>query len=143
MVSVQVGQDFNVYYTSTAADINGLVGHKFASGTLIGFVNNLSYTVEHNVEGYGGVGKREPWGIKEGAYGVTINLEGLWIDSGAQSFFLAQSMVSGALTPFAIAFSGTDKGVAFSGCRVGTFDAEISADGWATSTVDIPAIVVL
>jgi len=142
MVSVQVGQDFDVYYARSGA-IDSLINHKFASGVKIGFVNNLSYTVEHNVEGYAGVGKREPWGMKAGAYGVTMNLEGLWIDSGAQAFFLAQSVVTGALTTFAIAFSGTDKGVAFSGCRVGTYDAEISADGWATSTLDIPAIVVV
>lgn len=141
MVSVQVGQDFDVYW-ATGTKINGLVGHKFASGTKIGFVNNLSYTIEHNVEGYQGVGKREPWGMKAGAYGVTMSLEGLWIDSGAQSFYLAQTLVTGALTVFSIAFSGTDKGVSFSGCRVGTYDAEISADGWATNTVDIPAIVV-
>ena len=142
MVSVQVGQDFDVYW-ATGSKQASLVGHVFASGDKVGFVNLLSYTVEHNVEGYHGTGKREPWGMKAGAYDVTAHLEGLWIDSGAQSFFLGQQSETGALTTFCIGFSGSDKGLAFSGCRTGTIDAEITADGWATNTVDVPAIVVL
>jgi len=142
MATVQVGRDFTVYYAE-GDDIHGLVGHDFASGTQIGLVNVLSYTQEHNVDVYHGVGKREGWGIKAGAYDVSAHLEGLWIDSGALGFFMDQSLVTGALTPFAIAFSGTDRGIAFSGCRLGTYDAEINSDGWATNTVDIPALVVV
>lgn len=139
MGTVQVGRDFTVYY-ATGTDISPLYGHDFASGTQIGLVNLLSYTTEHNVEVYHAVGKREGWGIKAGAYDVTAHLEGLWIDSGAMGFFIGETSDTGALTAFCLAFSGTAKGLAFSGCRLGTFDAEINAEGWATATVDIPAL---
>lgn len=139
--TVQVGRDFTIYY-ATGSKIHGLFGHKFASGTRIGFLNNLSYTAEHNTEVYHGVGKREGWGIKEGALDVTLHLEGLWIDSGAHTFFLNQSERSGALTAFAIGFSGSDRGLAASGARLGTLDVDISSDGWATKTVDIPVLVI-
>ena len=142
MVTVQVGRDFDVYW-ATGSKMHGLCAHVFASGTPIGFVSTLSYTIEQNVDRYFGVGKREAWGTKEGAYEATAHFEGLWIDSGAQRFFLNQSMVTGALTVFAIGCSGTDKGIAFSGCRTGTYDAELSNDGWATTTVDVPAIKIL
>jgi hypothetical protein len=138
-MSVQVGRDFTVYY-ATGGDAHGLYEHDFASGIQIGHVNLLSYTAEQNVEVYHGVGKREGWGIKAGAYDVTAHLEGLWIDSGAVQFFIGETTDTGALTSFAIGFSGTDRGMTFSGCRVGTFDAEINAEGWATATVDIPAL---
>lgn len=142
MVTVQVGRDFSVYW-ATGSKIHGLCAHYFASGQAIGFVSNLSYTIEQNVDKYHGLGKREPWGIKEGAYDATAHLEGLWVDSGAQKFFIRQSKATGALTVFAIGCSGSDVGVAFSGCRVGTFDSELTNDGWATETIDIPAIKIL
>jgi hypothetical protein len=103
----------------------------------------LSYTINQNVDKYFGLGKREAWGTKEGAYECTAHLEGLWVDSGAQRFFIAQSKATGSLTAFAIGCSGTDRGFAFSGCRVGTFDSEITEDGWATETIDMPAIKIL
>jgi len=141
--TVQVGQDFTVYW-ATGTKLHGLVNsHDFASGMKIGHVNNLSYTVEHNVDVYHAVGKREGWGIKAGAYDVTVDMDGLWIDSGAQGWFLGQSIETGALMAFGIAFSGSEKGIGFSGCRLGTYDAEIASDGWATSTVSVPALVVL
>jgi len=141
MVSVQVGQDMIVYF-QTGTNIASLVNHQFASGIRVGLVNNLTYTAEHNVEVYYGAGKREGWGIKAGRYDLTTHLEGLWIDSGAHSFFLGESSKTGALTAFALGFSGSDKGVVFSGCRVGTFDVNFDSDGWATDTIDIPALVI-
>lgn len=140
MATTQVGQDLTVYY-ATGGEIASFVNHQFASGSKIGLVNLMSYTAEHNVEVYYGAGKREGWGIKAGQYSLTAHLEGLWIDSGAQKFFLGEAEKTGALTAFALGASGTEKGIVFSGCRQGTFDAEFSADGWATQTVDIPALV--
>jgi hypothetical protein len=120
--------------------MNGLYGHKYASGTRIGFVNNLSYTVEENTEVYHGAGRRYGWGIKGGALDVTVSLDGLWLDSGAQRFFLAETERTGALTAFVLGATGTDRGVTFSGCRVGTLDVEFAADGWATQSVDVIAL---
>ena len=142
MVTVQVGRDINVYFAS-GSKYHGLAVHKFASGYRIGFANNFSYSVEENVEVYHAPGKREGWGIKPGAYDVTVSLEGLWVDSGAQKFFLAEAKNTGALTAFAMGVTGTAKGVTFSGCRMGTHNAEFTADGWATETVDITALVTL
>ena len=141
--TVQVGRDFGVYWTSGANDVHGLCAHKFASGAKMGLVNVLSYTVEHNTEVYHGAGRRQGWGIKAGAYDLTVHLEGLWLDSGSKAFFQKEVAKTGALAAFAIAFSGTEKGIAFSGCRLGTFEFEVNADGWATETVDIPALVLM
>jgi len=140
--TVQVGRDMTVYY-QTGAKIVNLGHHAFASGITVGLVNNLSYTVEHNVEVYHGAGKREGWGIKAGALDVTAHLDGLWLDSGAHQFFIDESAKSGALLAFAIGFSGSDKGVVFSGCRMGTFDVTISSDGWVTDGIDITALLVM
>lgn len=140
MVTVQVGKDIDVYFAS-GADYNGLVGHKFASGIKVGFANIMSYSIEHNVERYMAPGRRYGWGIKGGGIECEIHLEGLWVDSGAQQFFLNESERSGSLTAFAIGGSGTERGVAFSGCRLGSIDVEFDAEGWATESVDIPALL--
>lgn len=138
---VQVGRDLTVYY-QTGAKIANVVNHAFGSGIKVGLVNNLSYTIEHNVEVYHGAGKREGWGIKAGALDVTAHLDGLWIDSGAHQFFINESKKSGALMAFGLAFSGTERGIVFSGCRMGTFDVTFAADGWATDGIDITALLV-
>lgn len=140
MVTIQVGKDVTVYY-STGAKYGSLCGHTFASGDAIGFCNLMSYTVEENVETYKGAGRRYGWGIKGGALEYTVHLEGLWIDSGAQQFFENESERSGALTAFAMGASGAEKGVVFSGCRMGTLDVEFDAEGWCTQTVDIVALM--
>jgi len=138
--TVQVGKDVNIYY-ATGAQYNGLVAHDFASGIRIGFASNFSYDVEHNVEVYSAPGRRYGWGIKAGKIEVTINLEGLWIDSGAQQFFTNESMKSGSLMAFAIGASGTDQGMVFSGCRFTNIGVEFDAEGWATQAVSIPALL--
>ena len=140
MVSVQVGKDVDIYY-ATGNSYNGLVAHKFASGTRIGFANNFSYDIDHGVERYMAPGRRYGWGIKAGGLEVTINLEGLWIDSGAQQFFHNEAERSGALTAFALGASGTDKGIAFSGCRLNSANIEFDSEGWCTQTVEIPALL--
>ncbi len=140
MVEVQVGKDVTVYY-STGAKYGSLCNHTFASGDAIGFANLMSYTVEENVEVYKGAGRRSGWGIKGGAIECTVHLEGLWVDSGAQQFFINETLKSGALTAFAIGASGTEQGVVFSGCRIGTLDVEFDAEGWCTETVDITALM--
>ena len=142
--TVQVGRDLDVYYANVGADITAMVKHIFASAAKIGLVNTLSMTVDHDVQVYHGAGKREGWGIRAGAYDVTAYLEGLWLDSGAQGFFMSQSMgvgATGALTPFAIGFSGLEKGIVFSGCRMNSWELEFDAEGWATNTIDIIALV--
>ena len=141
MVEVQVGKDVTVYYSATTANYAGLVNHTFASGQPIGFCNLMSYTVEENVETYKGAGRRYGWGIKGGALEYTVHLEGLWVDSGAQQFFMNEAARSGSLTGFAIGASGTEQGVVFSGCRMGTLDVEFDAEGWCTETVDIVALM--
>ncbi len=146
MVTVQVGKDVTVYFaTSGAGDgvYSSLVNHTFASGVPIGFCNRMSYTAEGNVEVYRGAGRRYGWGIKGGALDYTIHLEGLWVDSGAQRFFANESARSGALTPLAIGASGLEQGIVFSGCRMGTLEVEFDAEGWATQTVDIPALMII
>lgn len=143
MVTEQVGKDITVYYATSGATHGkyaNLVNHAFASGEAIGFCNIMSYTVEENVEGYMGAGRRYPWGIKAGGLECTVHLEGLWVDSGAQQFFINESARTGALTGFAIGASGTEQGVVFSGCRMGTLDVEFDAEGWCTQTVDITAL---
>ena len=127
MSTIQVGRDFTLYW-ATGSDRGSLYSKKFASGTAIGLVNNLSYTVDEGTEAYHGAGKREPWGIKAGAKGLTVHLEGLWVDSGIQAFFLAQAKSTGGLTSFALGASGTDKSITFSGCRLNTFDANIESE---------------
>jgi len=141
MSTVQVGRDFTLYW-ATGSDMGALYKKTFSSGTAIGLVNNLSYTVEEGTEVYHGAGKREAWGIKAGAKDVTVHLEGLWVDSGIQKFFLNEIKSSGNLTSFVLGASGTDKSITFSGCRLGTFDANIDADGWATETIDLLAIMI-
>jgi len=140
MVTVQVGRDVDLYY-AIGNSIHGLVSHKFGSGIRIGFVNNMTYDIEHNVEKYTAPGRRYGWGIKAGALDVTINLEGLWVDSGAQQLFHNEAEKSGALTAFAIGASGTDKGIAFSGCRMNSVSIEFDSEGWCTQNVEIPALL--
>ena len=140
--TVQVGQDMVVYWNTGADGRHMYSVHKFASGNKVGLVNNLSYTVDEGLDSYHGVGRRFPWGMKGGAIDVTLHLEGLWIDSGAQEFILDQVARTGALLSWNIGFSGTEKGVVFSGCRIASFDANFDADGWATQTVDFGAIMI-
>jgi len=142
--TVQVGKDVTVYYATSGTThgvYKSLVNHTFASGEAIGFCNLMSYTVEGNVEVYKGAGRRYGWGIKGGAVECTVHLEGLWVDSGSQQFFINESERSGALTGFAIGASGDDRGTVFSGCRVATLDVEFDAEGWCTETVDIIALM--
>ena len=141
MSTIQVGRDFTLYW-ATGADAGALYRKAFTSGTAIGLVNNLSYTVEEGTESYHGAGKREAWGIKAGAKDITVHLEGLWVDSGIQEFFLDQAKSVVGLTPFALGASGTDKSITFSGCRMSTFDGNIDSEGWATETVDLVAILI-
>ena len=141
MVTVQVGRDITIYY-ATGAKYGSLYRHKFASGSAIGFANLLSYTVEENVEGYKGVGRRIPYIMKPGAKETTIHLEGLWVDSGAMQLFLNQAEISGNVISFAMGASGTDRGVGMSGCRLTTTNIEFNAEGWATAKVDIPCILI-
>jgi len=141
MVTTQVGKDVTVYYSATTAKYGSLCRHTFASGDALGFCNLMSYTAEGSVEVYRGAGRRYGWGIKGGALEYTVHLEGLWVDSGAQQFFINESQRSGALTAFAIGASGTEQGVVFSGCRMGTLDIEFDAEGWCTQTVDIVALM--
>lgn len=142
MVTVQVGRDITIYY-ATGVKYGGLFRHKFASGSAIGFANVLSYTVEENVEGYKGVGRRIPYIMKPGSKETTIHIEGLWIDSGAMLMFLQQSQVSGNIASFGLGASGTDMGVAFSGCRLTTTNIEFNSEGWATEKIDIPCILAM
>jgi len=143
MVTVQVGKDVNIYYATTAGGYTGLMNHKFASGIRIGFASNLSYDVEHNVETYIAPGRRYGWGIKGGAIEVSVNIEGLWVDSGAQQFFANESLKTTALTAFGLGASGTDNGVVFSGCRLTSISVEFDAEGWATQNVEIPALLAI
>jgi len=140
MVTVQVGKDVDIYY-ATGTKYHGLAAHYFGSGIRIGFANNVSYDINHNVETYRAPGRRYGWGIKAGGIEVTVNLEGLWVDSGAQQFFHNQAEKTGSLTAFAIGASGTDKGIAFSGCRMGSLGVEFDSEGWCTQTVEIPALL--
>ena len=144
MVTVQVGKDVTVYFATTGVSHGvyaSLAAHKFTDGEALGFCNIMSYTVEQNVETYKGAGRRYGWGIKGGALEYTVHLEGLWVDSGAQQFFINESERSGALSAFALGASGTEQGVVFSGCRMGTLDVEFDAEGWCTETVDIVALM--
>ena len=140
MVTVQVGRDVDVYF-ATGSDYHGLVAHKFGSGIKVGFANNFTYDIDHGTEVYMAPGRRYGWGIKAGGIEVTVHLEGLWVDSGAQQFFHAQGQRSGSLTAFAIGATGTEQGVAFSGCRLSTLGVEFDAEGWCTQDVDITALV--
>lgn len=140
MVSVQVGRDVTLYY-ATGSKYSPLYRHKYASGVAVGFVNNVSYTVEENVEGYYGAGRRIPWGVKPGRKETTVHLEGLWVDSGAIQFFLNQAEISGNVASFGLGVSGTDRGISFSGCRLTTTNIEFDAEGWATTRIDVPAIL--
>jgi len=142
MVTVQVGKDITIYYAS-GTNYHGLAAHIFGSGTRIGFVSNMSYSIEQNVEVYHAPGRRYGWGIKGGAHDVSVHLDGLWVATGALALFTTEANKTGALTAFALGASGTDQGIAFSGCRLGTYDGEFTADGWATEVVDIPALVAL
>jgi len=140
MATVHVGRDFTLYWAS-GADGDSLYRKVFASGTPIGLVNVLGYTQEEGTASYHGAGKREPWGIKAGAKDLTVHLEGLWVDSGIQQFFLNEAKATGALTSFVLGASGVDTSITFSGCRLNTFDANIDSEGWATETVDLIAIL--
>jgi len=141
VVVTQVGKDIDIYW-ATGTQYTGLISHKFASGMRIGFANLMSYSVEHNVEKYNAPGRRTPWGQKPGAYDLTIHIEGLWMPTGALNMFQSQSAATGSLKAFALAVSGTNNAIAFSGCQLSTFDVEFDAEGWATETVDIPALTI-
>ena len=131
--TIQVGKDWSVYFhRSTSAAVSRL----WASGKKIGFAD-VSYSVDEGTEKYFGAGQRWPYGIVEGPKDITVTLESLWIDSGAQQFFLNQSEVSGALTPFWLGVSGTDRALAFSGCKMNSLDGDLPADGWTMQSMEI------
>jgi len=139
MGNVYVGRDFTLYW-ATGTDADPLYRKVFASGTPFGLVNRLTYTVDEGTEAYRGAGRRTPWGIKPGAKEITITLEGLWVDSGIQGFFLNQSKSTGALTSFVLGASGTDTSITFSGCYLTSFEGSIESDGWVTGTIELLAI---
>ena len=141
VITLQVGKDVDIYYASDAAKYTGIMNHHYTSGVRIGFANNLTYSIEQNAEAYFAPGRRTPWGIKAGRYECTINIEGLWIDSGAQAFFLKQTLATGALTAFAMGASGTDQAVSFSGCRISSGEVEFDAEGWATNSFEMLALL--
>jgi len=137
---IQVGKDVNVYFAS-GTNYHGLAAHTFASGTIIGFANNFTYDIDHGTEVYMAPGRRYGWGIKGGGIEVTLHLDGLWVDSGAQQFFHNEAERTGSLTAFAIGATGSDKGICFSGCRLSSLGVEFDSEGWCTQTVDIAALV--
>jgi len=136
---VQVGKDFTVFWT-TGSQMGSLYSGNIASGAKVGLVGTLSYTADLGTESYHGAGKREPWGIEGGPIDVTVHLDSLWIDSGAQGFLIDQTEATGGLTSFVLLASGSETKIAFSGCKLDSFDGEFDAEGWATETLDLLAI---
>ena len=132
--NVQVGRNWSVYFHPSA---NAPVSRLWASGDKIGYVDSASYSIDEGTESYFGAGQRWPYGIVPGPMDITVTLDGLWIDSGAQQFFLNQAEISGALTPFWVGVSGTDRALAFSGCQIASLDGDIPAEGWTTLSVEL------
>lgn len=135
----QVGQDFTIFW-ATGTEGAYLYGGGYTSGAQVGLVGTLSYSVDPGTEAYHGAGKREPWGIRSGPLDITVHLENLWIDSGVQGFLMDQAEATGALVSFALLASGSETKIAFSGCKLDSFDGEFDAEGWATETVDLLAM---
>jgi len=70
---------------------------------------------------------------------ISVTLDGLWIDSGARAFFMDEVEKTGAQTGFTLGASGTDRAIAFSACKIISFDGDFSADDWLRQTVEIGA----
>jgi len=133
-MSVQTGKDVEVYYH------NGAFADLFASGTLIGLAETATWSMDEGLEEYHGAGKRLPWGIAPGPKSVTLTLEGLWVESGAQKFFMDEIVKSGATNQFHVGISGLDRAFKFSGCYIESLDQDNAADDWSTFSVDLRAL---
>jgi len=133
-MSVQVGKDLVVFFRS------GAFSNLFASGMKVGLVDTATWSVDEGLEEYHGAGQRLPQAIVEGPKSITLSLDGLYLVSGAQEFFLNQIKQSAGSDMFHIALSGIDSAVKFSGCKIESLDQENTADGWSRLSVDIRAL---
>lgn len=133
MAVTQVGKDMTVFVYS------GVFTNLFASGWKAGLVETASWSVDEGVERYYGAGNRLAQAIVPGPKSISLTLDGLYIDSGAQQYFLGQIEITGTNDIFHVGISGTDRAFRFSGCQIESLDQDNSADGWSRLSVDLAA----